>query len=191
MHDDEDSHVDTKNVRMEGEGDSVIWVGRPSQWVNMPAIIFYSLLAFGIVIGRSYILNSEYVWEYRQYIHYLDYVCIAVLSLLVLKALYKVLSIYYTKYELTNERLIEFTGITSVFQNGEPLELYNIYDYQFPQPLLLAFCRRGSLRLLTHDANQPEVYLYAIKRRREVYEAIRVRVEELRQSKKAYFNDPN
>ena len=173
------------------EPDRVIWIGRPSQWVNFPSLVVYIAIGLGVFVGRGYFVESRLFYKYRELLPHIDTAILLLLAFLGLKYLYQLLSTFYTKYELTNERLIEFTGITKVFQNGEPLELYNVYDYQFPPPLLLAIFGRGTLRILTHDANQPEVDLLAIRNPRAVYETIRSRVEQLRLTKKAYFNEPH
>lgn len=186
----DDNYEDEQDGIPNQKKDRVIWVGRPSQWVNVIPILFYAVM--GCVLGgfSIYLHSTKYAWEYEKYIEYYDYALAIVCGILILKGIYKVLSVFYTKYELTNERLIEFTGITSMFQSGDPLELYTIYDYKFPPPFLLALFGRGSLKLYTHDKNQPIVLLRAIKDKHGVYEMIRQRVEELRMSKKAYFLDP-
>ena len=170
--------------------DHIVWQGKPSQWVNFPTILFYSVLISALLYGQAYFNRSNYAWDYSQYMAPINLGIYVILVYFVIRLVYKVLQVYYTKYELTEERLIEYTGITGFFQTEETLELYNIYDYQFPAPLFLSLCRRGSLRLLTHDASQPVVNLIAIRERKKVYENIRLKVEDLRIRKKGYFNDP-
>ena len=197
MHDDDDQ--DIREIEPTND-DELVWVGRPSQWVNLPTILTLISVGTAVIIGKDYFYSSNIdVWirdityqfglNIDDYMYLFDYVCLGILGLILIKICHRILTIYYTRYELTNERLIEFTGISKPFENGEPLELYKVYDYQFPPALFLALCGRGSLRLLTTDARQPVVDLYAIKNRRSVYEQIRQKVEELRISKKGYFND--
>ena len=170
--------------------EATIWRGRPSQWVNFPSLCFYFVMSMALFYGQNYLNHSNYGVELTQYLEYVNGGVYLIFLYFVLRILVKVLQVYSTHYELTDERLIESKGITGFFRSEEPLELYNIYDYQFPAPLFLALCRRGSLRLLTHDATQPIVELCAIRERKKVYEKIRLRVEDLRMKKKGYFNDP-
>lgn len=197
MHDDDDQ--DTSELKPTND-DELVWSGRPSQWVNLPINLMLISAGTAVIYGRDYFYSSEldvlirnltyrFGLDIDDYMYLFDYLCLSVLVLILIKICHRILTTYYTRYELTNERLIEFTGISRAFENGEPLELYKVYDYQFPPALFLALCRRGSLRLLTTDARQPIVDLYAIKNRRSVYEQIRQKVEALRISKKGYFND--
>ena len=185
---DDNQATEDESVRQDGcDDDAIIWIGRPSQWVNAPTILLSSVVIAVIVVLKDAYDHTRYSWKYREYEQPLEYMVYLIIAFMVFRIVLRVLSVYYTRYELSDERLIEYSGITKIFENGEPLELYNVYDYQFPPPILLAVLGRGSLRLLTHDANQPEVYLRAIKNRHSVYEMIRSRVERLRMSKKGYF----
>lgn len=191
MHSYDHDEQDLQTESVDQTSDHVIWTGRPSQWVNLPSVLVNGFLAYGVVYGQWFLKGTSLAREYNQLLPYLDYAVNAVLLCLLLKVLYRALSVFYTKYELTTERLIEYTGITKFLQNGEPLELYNIYDYKFPPPFLMALFGKGSLILKTHDSNQPTVYLKAISDKRHVYEIIRKRVEVLRITKKSYFNGPS
>lgn len=170
--------------------DTLLWRGRPSQLVNILPGIVLVFIGLALFIAKHQLGESSFSWEYPTFSDYLGRGISWGLVAILLLGVYKVLSIHYTKYEVTEERLVEYTGITRLFQKCETLELYNVYDYQLPAALLLALFSKGSLKLLTNDPTQQIVTIRAISKREELYHLVRDRVEVLRVAKKGYFNDP-
>lgn len=181
----------SKQIHNPASIESPLWKGRPSQWVNLPGtiwcvlkccVILYSLQFSEVVLG--YINKAEYEIYWYGFVVFLCGVFGGVL-------IYRILSIAYTKYELTNEKLMLYSGITKMFQHGSPLELYDVIDYELPPPGFLVFVGRSTLILETVDTSHKRVYLYAIKDSNHVYEIIRQNVQKMRMDKKAYHNATN
>lgn len=184
-----EKNINSTSDRTGSNADSVIWEASPTQWLNLGAFLFYGSLTGSA--GILWLNLDNGLLNYRLN-PYLDIFEIATFSLGVffgLVMVYRYLKLRYTRYVLTGERLIEYEGITKVFQTGEPLELYDVYDHQIKPAYLLAFVNRGNLTLFTNDKRQPIVNLIGIKDPSEIYENIRFNVEKLRLSKRGYFND--
>lgn len=186
---DKENHIISSGVRTADNVDSVIWEASPTQWINLGAFILYGSL-MGLVGMLWFNLDNGLLsYRFRPYLGIFEIALLSIGIFFGLVMVYRYLKLRYTRYVLTGERLIEYEGITKIFQTGEPLELYDVYDHRIPPAYLLAFVRRGNLTLFTNDKRQPIVNLVGIKNPAELYENIRYNVERLRLSKKGFFND--
>lgn len=85
------------------------------------------------------------------------------------------------RYELTDQRLLESTGV--FFRRTDELELYRVVDLVTEEPLLQRLVGRGRVILRTADRSTPTVVLNAIPNPREVGALIRDLVERCRVAK--------
>lgn len=85
------------------------------------------------------------------------------------------------RYELTDQRLLESTGV--FFRRTDELELYRVVDLVIEEPLLQRFVGRGRVVLRTADRSTPTVVLNAIPNPRQVGALIRNLVERCRVAK--------
>lgn len=98
-----------------------------------------------------------------------------------LYALYRFLLTNAHIYQLTDQRLLETTGL--VFKETDVLELYRVKDVGIQQPLLQRLLGCGTVTLLTSDLSTPRVVLSAIKNPHAVAELLREFVEGCRVAK--------
>lgn len=96
----------------------------------------------------------------------------------VLWAIYRYLKVANHHYELTNQRLLEYSGI--LVKRVETLELYRVKDIAVSGTLFQALFGRGRVILQTTDASTPTVHISAIASPQHVSQLIRDSVEQCR-----------
>ncbi|QXR34255.1 PH domain-containing protein [Alcaligenes aquatilis] len=96
----------------------------------------------------------------------------------VLWAIYRYLKVANHRYELTNQRLLEYSGI--IVKHVETLELYRVKDIAVSGTLFQALFGRGRVILQTTDASTPTVRISAIASPQHVSQLIRDAVEHCR-----------
>lgn len=96
----------------------------------------------------------------------------------VLWAIYRYLKVANHRYELTNQRLLEYSGI--IVKHVETLELYRVKDIAVSGTLFQALFGRGRVILQTTDASTPTVHISAIASPQHVSQLIRDAVEQCR-----------
>lgn len=96
----------------------------------------------------------------------------------VLWAIYRYLKVASHRYELTNQRLLEYSGI--IVKHVETLELYRVKDIAVSGTLFQALFGRGRVILQTTDASTPTVHISAIASPQHVSQLIRDAVEQCR-----------
>ncbi|KAF5293154.1 hypothetical protein FQA39_LY19377 [Lamprigera yunnana] len=101
----------------------------------------------------------------------------------VLWAIYRYVKVANHRYELTDQRLLEYSGI--FVKHVETLELYRVKDIAVSGTLLQAAFGRGRVVLQTTDASTPTVVLNAIANPQYVSQMIRDAVERCRMAKGA------
>lgn len=96
----------------------------------------------------------------------------------VLWAIYRYLKVANHRYELTNQRLLEYSGI--IVKHVETLELYRVKDIAVSGTLFQALFGRGRVILQSTDASTPTVRISAIASPQHVSQLIRDAVEHCR-----------
>ncbi|MDR0458758.1 MAG: PH domain-containing protein [Burkholderiaceae bacterium] len=96
-------------------------------------------------------------------------------------AAWRYLCTSHHRWELTDQRLLEHSGI--VVHRMETLELYRVIDIQVSGTLIQSLFGRGQVRLLTHDATTSHVTINAIEEPAAVANLIRNAVEQCRVAK--------
>ena len=110
-----------------------------------------------------------------------DYIKFGLYGLLLLRAFYIFLKIATIKYEVSNQRLLIYTGIFT--RKREEIELYRIKDYQVLIPFLIRIFGLGHIRLYTSDKSTPVIELKGLREAYKVTDKIRVNVEAQRRLK--------
>lgn len=132
----------------------MIWSGAPSQWANFGTYAVCALVSLTL-IGLLWAIPWA-LWTY--------------------------LSTKNSRYELTNQRLMVHAGVFTRTQ--EQIELYRVRDTKFIQPLMLRFFGVGNVMLVSSDAINPYVMLYAIENAQQVMQSVRDACETMRTAKR-------
>ena len=169
------------------DDESIVWQGRPSQWINFSTFLFWSFIwTLPIVL--------YYYWNYggvnnKYYEYEAVYTSIIlVLSILPpLMILWAWLNVFYQKTIVTRNKIIERKGITQIFSNEENCEISDIEDIKAPPAGILALVGLATLVLITKDMDQPVIMIRAIKDREELKNKLTPIWRKLRLERKGFF----
>lgn len=92
------------------------------------------------------------------------------------------LPLSFTKYKLTDEKLLIETGIFSIKE--EEVQLYRVMDITLRYNILQKIFNVGTIHCCSVDKTTPEFYIKDIKNPREIKEILSKKVEEQRDKKR-------
>ncbi len=150
---------------MEASTEATFWKGSPSQWLNIGHFAAAILLGVAISIGGVFfapafiglvIPLASIVWRY--------------------------LVVRCQVFELTNERLRVSTGVIN--QHIDEVELYRVKDILVVRKWWMRVTGLGTLHLQTSDRSMPELDIPAIRDCFGLREALRKKVEAMRDKKR-------
>jgi len=169
------------------DDESIVWQGRPSQWINFSTFLFWSFI-------WTLPMVLYYYWNYggvnnKYYEYEAVYTSvILVLSILPpLMILWAWLNVFYQKTIVTRNKIIERKGITQIFSNEENCEISDIEDIKAPPAGILALVGLATLVLITKDMDQPVIMIRAIKDREELKNKLTPIWRKLRIERKGFF----
>lgn len=159
--------------------EKVIFKGKPSQLANLGFYIFCLLLlpVFGIVVETLLILYEVSIFD--TFISSL--ILIPTVGLGIILFLVRFFQTMVTKFELTDERIIEQTGVLS--RRTDETELYRVKDIRLEEPLLLRMFGLSTIVLVTSDKTSPIIKLRGVKNGNDLRKLIRDAVEVRRDKK--------
>tara|TARA_R110000796_G_scaffold22657_3_gene65465 strand:+ start:1481 stop:1915 length:435 start_codon:yes stop_codon:yes gene_type:complete len=87
----------------------------------------------------------------------------------------------FTKYEVTEERIIEQTGVFS--RSTDETELYRVKDIRLEEPFFLRMFGLSTILLVTSDKSSPIVKIHGVKNGNDLRKELRIAVESRRDKK--------
>jgi uncharacterized membrane protein YdbT with pleckstrin-like domain len=87
----------------------------------------------------------------------------------------------YTKFEITDQRISELTGVLS--RKTDETELYRVKDIRLEEPFLLRMFGLSTIILVTSDKTTPRIKIEGIKDGNDLREKLRTVVEARRDQK--------
>lgn len=145
--------------------ETTFWKGSPSQWLNIGPFTVALLLAAGIAVGGMFFPPA---W--------------IALVIPFFYALWSYLTVRCQTFELTTERLRITKGIIN--QNIDEVELYRVKDIVVDRKWWMRLTGLGSIHLETSDRSLPHVDIPAISDCIGLREALRKKVEAMRDKKR-------
>ena len=143
-----------------------IWVGRPSQLVNLIPFLFSVVMFFVLAIG---VMTAWSAYDLTPYPYAKD-IAIAIVCLPIIYAVYKWLSVHFEIKVVTTKRV---KIRKSIWNSGmRPVQLFRIKDHDYDEPWFWKPFGLGSVTLDTSDHSDPRVRFRAIKRARELHDQI-------------------
>ncbi|WP_444928333.1 hypothetical protein ACJJI4_23770 (plasmid) [Microbulbifer sp. TRSA002] len=169
--------------------ETVIWEGRPSQWVNIGSFLWWGafliastvLLVFwqsGLNEGYSQVITEAVYWA-----------CYGLVGLSIFSLVYAYLSVRYEHTVITRNKIKEAKGITSIFRQELFCEISDIKDIHSPPAGLLGLVGLSTLVIETNDDDQPIIKIRAIKNRNQLIEMLLPIWRKLKIERKGYFGD--
>lgn len=182
--------LDTENQSSVSYNDeTVIWEGRPSQWVNVGTFLWWGafLIASSVLLvlwrsglsdGYSQVIAEAVYWA-----------CYGLMGLSILSMVYAYLSVRYEHTVITRNKIKEAKGITSIFRQELFCEISDIKDINSPPAGLLGLVGLSTLVIETNDDDQPIIKIRAIRNRNQLIEKLLPIWRKLKIERKGYFGD--
>jgi uncharacterized membrane protein YdbT with pleckstrin-like domain len=150
---------------MEASTETTFWKSSPSQWLNIGHFAAAILLAVGISIGGVFFPP-------------------AFIGLFIPLAwiVWRFLVVRCQVFELTNERLRVSKGVIN--QQIDEVELYRVKDILVVRIWWMRMTGLGTVHLQTSDRSMPEIDIPAIRDCLGLREALRKKVEAMRDKKR-------
>jgi len=104
-----------------------------------------------------------------------------VIGLGILMFLIRFLKTKFTKIEITEERIIEQTGILS--RKTDETELYRVKDIRMDEPFFLRMFGLSNILIVTSDKSSPIISLFGVKNGDKLRKELRDLVETRRDKK--------
>ncbi len=171
------------------DDETIIWEGRPSQWVNFGTFLWWGIFLIGsgfFVLLWGTGLNEGYSAFIDEAVYW---VCYGLITLSVLSILYAYLSVRYEHTVITRNKIKEAKGITSIFRRELFCEISDIKDVNSPPAGLLGLVGLSTLVIETNDDDQPIIKIRAIKNREQLIEKLLPIWRKLKIERKGYFGD--
>jgi membrane protein YdbS with pleckstrin-like domain len=190
MHDNpiEEAKTDTK-ATVPYNDETIIWEGRPSQWVNAGNFTFWGILLVASTVFWnlwSHSLHEDYTDLADQAVTVALY---AIFSISILSALYAYLSVRYEHTTITMNKIKEAKGITMIFRQELFCEISDIKDINSPPAGILGLLGLSTLIIHTNDDDQPIIKIRAIRDREQLIEKLLPAWRKLRIERKGFFGD--
>lgn len=174
-----------KNLAYDDE--TIIWKGRPSQWVNLGTFVFWTLLMlaslFFVALWTSGLSDA--------YSTIIDTVVVTIVWVLVVISFLNIalayLNVRFERTVITKNKIKESRGITRLFQVDKFAELADIKDFESPAAGILAIWGLSTLLIHTHDEDQPLIQIRAIRDRDDLINKLLPIWRELKIERKGYF----
>jgi uncharacterized membrane protein YdbT with pleckstrin-like domain len=102
-------------------------------------------------------------------------ILLPVLGLGLIMFLVRFLKTKFTKYEITNERIIEQTGVFS--RRTDETEMYRVKDISLDEPFFLRMFGLSTITLVTSDKTSPIIKIYGVKDGNNLRKELRTAVD--------------
>jgi uncharacterized membrane protein YdbT with pleckstrin-like domain len=158
------------------ENEQVIWAGSPSQFTN-----FGSFFIYIITIPLSVFFASNLACEYMSSLCFKKEAILVAFFFGSCMFFYKFIKTYCHTYEVTDQRVIERSGIIS--RATDELEIFRVHDLTYEEPFTLRIFGRSNIVLHSADLSNPKLVLVGMKNGQALKEKIRKAVYDRREVK--------
>ena len=167
--------------------ETLLWVGRPSQWVNLPVFIVWltTFVAASVFLVLWHLgFKLQYPPLYQQFIPIIGY---SIMALALVFTIIAYLTVANELTRITANKIEESAGIISIFRQKKYCEISDITDITSPPPGLLGLFGLASVVILANDDDQPIIRIRAIRNRDQLIEMLMPVWRKLRMDRRAYF----
>lgn len=181
--------INTDDPVLSYDDETIVWEGRPSQWVNAGTYLWWTIFLTGSIvlivlwnsgmsINYSSSINNAVIWAGYGFM---------IFSLL--SMLHAYLSVHYEHTVITRNKIKESKGITSIFRQDLYCEISDIIDIKSPPAGIMGVLGLSTLVIETHDEDQPVIKIRSIKNRESLIKLILPIWRKLKVDRKGYFGD--
>lgn len=175
------------------DDNTVIWEGRPSQWVNTSKILFWAAVTALALAGRHF-WHTTWVHELPRKLpeHNLtlivDYLALGAISIAIVCILYALLYVVYERTVITMNHVREEKGVTAIFRKIRYCELARVTDIHAPTAGLMAIVGIGDVVLEATDDDQPRLRIRGIRNRDQLVETLLPVCRAVRKERRGFFD---
>ena len=113
--------------------------------------------------------------------YYILCLILAITGIGVVMFVIRFLKTKFTKYEITDERITEQTGVFS--RNTDETELYRVKDIRLDEPFFLRMFGLSTILLVTSDKSSPLIKVHGVKNGVSLRKELRTLIEARRDKK--------
>ena len=113
--------------------------------------------------------------------YYILCLILAITGIGVVMFVIRFLKTKFTKYEITDERITEQTGVFS--RNTDETELYRVKDIRLDEPFFLRMFGLSTILLVTSDKSSPLIRVHGVKNGVSLRKELRTLIESRRDKK--------
>jgi len=159
--------------------EKTIFKGAPSQLANLGFYFFCLILLPVLGFGLLKFLDQFQMANLEFYVS--SIILLLTLGLGLIMFFVRFFKTKGSTFELTDERIIEQSGILS--RRIDETELYRVKDIRLEEPLILRMFGLSNIFLITSDKTSPIIKLCGIKNGNDLRKEIRKAVENVRDKK--------
>jgi len=184
-----DQLENNENTDVSYKDETIVWEGRPSQWVNLGTFIWWMMFLVGAITAMSF-WNAGFGKDYSEGISSaVSWVGNGLIFLSIISMLFAYLTVHYEHTVITRNKIKESKGITSIFRQDLYCEISDIKDIKSPPAGVMGVLGLSSLVIETNDDDQALIKIRGIKHREDLIQLILPIWRKLKVDRKGYFGD--
>ncbi len=177
------------NTDVSYKDETIVWEGRPSQWVNLGTFIWWMMFLVGATTAMSF-WNAGFGGNYPEGISSaVSWVGNGLIFLSIISMLFAYLTVHYEHTVITRNKIKESKGITSIFRQDLYCEISDIKDIKSPPAGVMGVLGLSTLVIETNDDDQALIKIRGIKNREDLIQLILPIWRKLKVDRKGYFGD--
>lgn len=184
-----DQSENNENTDVSYKDETIVWEGRPSQWVNLGTYVWWMMFLIGAVTAMS-LWNAGFGENYPDGISSaVSWVGKGLIFLSIISMLLAYLTVHYEHTVITRNKIKESKGITSIFRQDLYCEISDIKDIKSPPAGIMGILGLSTLVIETNDDDQALIKIRGIKHREDLIQLILPIWRKLKVDRKGYFGD--
>jgi len=184
-----DQSENNENTDVSYKDETIVWEGRPSQWVNLGAYVWWMMFLIGAITTMSF-WNAGFGENYPHGISSaVSWVGKGLIFLSIISMLFAYLTVHYEHTVITRNKIKESKGITSIFRQDLYCEISDIKDIKSPPAGIMGILGLSTLVIETNDDDQALIKIRGIKHREDLIQLILPIWRKLKVDRKGYFGD--
>lgn len=184
-----DQSENNENTDVSYKDETIVWEGRPSQWVNLGTYVWWMMFLIGAITAMSF-WNAGFGENYPDGISSaVSWVGKGLIFLSIISMLLAYLTVHYEHTVITRNKIKESKGITSIFRQDLYCEISDIKDIKSPPAGIMGILGLSTLVIETNDDDQALIKIRGIKHREDLIQLILPIWRKLKVDRKGYFGD--
>ena len=149
-----DQSESNENTDVSYKDETIVWEGRPSQWVNLGTYAWWVMFLIGAIAAMSF-WNAGIGENYPDGINSaVSWVGKGLIFLSIISMLLAYLTVHYEHTVITRNKIKESKGITSIFRQDLYCEISDIKDIKSPPAGIMGVLGLSTLVIETNDDDQ-------------------------------------